>query len=68
MYRSLPLLSTSNTDYILSLGLKQIPYNVTTTELTDFLGKNSNIVPDSIGSLGVHVIMDRSTVSVPFRS
>ncbi|KAI5851261.1 hypothetical protein DFP73DRAFT_507526 [Morchella snyderi] len=38
-----------------------IPYNVTTTELTDFLGKNSNIVPDSIGSLGVHVIMDRST-------
>lgn len=53
---------------ILSLELKQIPYNVTTTELTDFLGKNSNIVPDSIGSLGVHVIMDRSTVSVPFGS
>lgn len=41
----------------------KIPYNVTTSELIDFLGKNSNIVPDSVGSLGVHVIMDRSTVS-----
>lgn len=36
---------------------------MTTAELVDFLGKNSNIVPDSVGSLGVHVIMDRSTVS-----
>lgn len=37
---------------------------MTTLELIDFLGKNSNIVPDSVGSLGVHVIMDRSTVSI----
>lgn len=37
---------------------------MTSTELIDFLGKNSNIVPDSVGSLGVHVIMDRSTVGV----
>ncbi|RPB01847.1 hypothetical protein L873DRAFT_1886583 [Choiromyces venosus 120613-1] len=38
-----------------------IPYNVTTSELTEFLGKNSNIIPDSTENVGVHVIMDRST-------
>jgi len=36
---------------------------VTTSELTEFLGKNSNIIPDSTENVGVHVIMDRSTVS-----
>jgi hypothetical protein len=41
----------------------QIPYNVTTSELIEFLGKNSNIVQDNAQSVGVHVIMDRSTVS-----
>ena len=49
----------------LKLTSWQIPYNVTTSELTEFLGKNSNIVPDSAESVGVHVIMDRSTVSQP---
>ena len=41
---------------------------MTTSELTEFLGKNSNIVPDSAESVGVHVIMDRSTVSQPTMS
>ena len=36
---------------------------MTTSELTEFLGKNSNIIPDSTENVGVHVIMDRSTVS-----
>lgn len=40
----------------------QIPYNVTSEELMEFLGKNSNIVPEVAGSIGIHVIMDRSTV------
>lgn len=62
MYVSLQWPSASLTWVNLHLKLK-IPYNVTTAELIDFLGKNSNIVPDSVGSLGVHVIMDRSTVS-----
>ncbi|KAA8900029.1 hypothetical protein FN846DRAFT_782012 [Sphaerosporella brunnea] len=38
-----------------------IPYNVTSEELLDFLGRNSNIVPEAAGSIGIHVIMDRST-------
>ncbi|KAF8250466.1 hypothetical protein K440DRAFT_659461 [Wilcoxina mikolae CBS 423.85] len=38
-----------------------IPYNVSSEDLLEFLGKNSNIVPEAFGSIGVHVIMDRST-------
>ncbi|TGZ82458.1 hypothetical protein EX30DRAFT_394753 [Ascodesmis nigricans] len=38
-----------------------IPYNVTSEELMEFLGPNANLVPENMGSIGIHVIMDRST-------
>ena len=47
------------------IKIGNIPYNVTSEELLEFLGKNADIVPERAGSIGVHVIMDRSTVRWP---
>lgn len=46
------------------IKIGNIPYNVTSDELLEFLGRNADIVPERAGSIGVHVIMDRSTVII----